>query len=143
MLAENTASHFTWTMAPHPLAILSEKETNIARDVVVACHPDTVIDFREIYLLEPPKAQLKEFLALEHAGRLSPTTPRPPRMALCQYDVIGSDRIPSYQESAVDVGSRKRVKHQVVGKQHHAALTVYVFLILYEKPLLIHPQERV
>ena len=131
-------------MVPHPLAILSAEETNIARDVVVACHPDTVIDFREIYLLEPPKAQLREFLALEHAGRLSPTTPRPPRMALCQYDVIGCDRIPSYQESAVDVGSRKRVKHQVIGKQHHAALTVYVNSFLsHQATLLIFSQQRV
>ncbi|KAI9044830.1 putative copper amine oxidase [Aspergillus affinis] len=120
-------------MAPHPLAILSEEETNIARDVVVASHPDSVIDFREIYLLEPPKAQLRDFLALEHAGRLSPTTPHPPRMALCQYDVIGSDRIPLYQESAVDVGSRKRVKHQVIGKQHHAALTVSEFDVLVDR----------
>ncbi|KAA8641336.1 uncharacterized protein ATNIH1004_002004 [Aspergillus tanneri] len=64
-------SHYN---GPHPLAILTEEETNIARDVVVSCHPNTVIDFHEIYLLEPPKVQLSEFLALEHAGRLSPTT---------------------------------------------------------------------
>ena len=109
---------------PHPLAILSEVETNIAREVVLAAHPNTVIDFREIYLWEPPKDQLQEFLALEHAGRLSPTTPRPPRQALCQYDVIGGDRIPSYEESVVDVGSRRRTHHEVVAKQHHAALTL-------------------
>jgi primary-amine oxidase len=113
-------------MAPHPLAILSEAETNLARDVVIAEHPNTVIDFREIYLSEPPKDQLREFLALEHAGRLSPTTPRPPRLATCQYDVIGADRIPSFHESVVDVVARKRVKHNIVGKQHHAALTLCV-----------------
>ena len=55
----------------HPLTILSPDETNLARDLVRAAHPaNTVIDFREIYLQEPPKAQLLEFLALEHAGRL-------------------------------------------------------------------------
>jgi primary-amine oxidase len=108
----------------HPLAILSEAETNLARDVVKAAHPNTVIDFREIFLQEPPKTQLVEFLALEHAGRLSPTTPRPPRLALCQYDVIGADRIPQFHESVVDVVSRTRVKHTVVGKQHHASLTL-------------------
>lgn len=113
-------------MAPHPLAILSEEEINLARDIVVAQHPNTVIDFREIYLQEPPKDQLLEFLAIEHAGRLSPTTPRPPRLALCQYDVIGSDRVPSYEETVVDVVAGKSVKHHVVGKEHHAALTVYV-----------------
>lgn len=72
----------------HPLAILSEAETNLARDVVKAAHPKTVIDFREIYLQEPPKKQLLDFLAIEHAGRLSPTTPRPPRLALAVSDDI-------------------------------------------------------
>lgn len=110
----------------HPLAILSQAETNLARDVVKNAHPNTVIDFREIFLQEPPKAQLLEFLALEHAGRLSPTTPRPPRLALCQYDVIGSDRIPQFHESVIDVVSRTRIKHTVVGKQHHASLTLSV-----------------
>lgn len=108
----------------HPLAILSEAETNLARDVVKAAHPNTVIDFREIFLQEPPKARLVEFLALEHACHLSPTTPRPPRLALCQYHVIGADRIPQFHESVVDVVSRIRMKHTVVGKQHHASLTL-------------------
>jgi primary-amine oxidase len=109
----------------HPLAILSEAETNLARDVVKAAHPGTVIDFREIFLQEPPKKQVQEFLALEHAGRLSPTTLRPPRLALCQYDVIGADRIPEFHESVVDVASHTQVNHTVVGKQHHASLTLY------------------
>ncbi|KAJ5232125.1 hypothetical protein N7468_005081 [Penicillium chermesinum] len=117
----------------HPLAILSEAETNLARDVVKAAHPKTVIDFREIYLQEPPKAQLLEFLAIEHAGRLSPTTPRPPRLALAQYDVIGADRIPQYQESVIDLVTGKRIHHIVVGKQHHAALTLSEFDTLVEK----------
>lgn len=113
-------------MPPHPLTILSEQETNIARNVIVAAYPGKVIDFREIYLLEPPKAQLKEYLALEHSARLSPTSPRPPRLALCQYDVVGPDRVPEYHESVVDVESRRRVKHQVVGKPHHASLSMCV-----------------
>ncbi|KAL3453207.1 copper amine oxidase [Aspergillus insuetus] len=120
-------------MAPHPLAILSEEEINLARDIVVAQHPNTVIDFREIFLQEPPKEQLLEFLALEHSGRLSPTTPRPPRLALCQYDVIGSDRVPSYEETVVDVVAKKSVKHTVVGKEHHAALTLSEFDTLVER----------
>jgi primary-amine oxidase len=112
-------------MVPHPLAILSQEEINLARDIVVARHLNTVINFREIFLQEPPKGQLLEFLAIEHSGYLSPTTPRPARLALCQYDVIGSDRIPSYEESVIDVVAGKCVKHHVVGKEHHAALTVY------------------
>lgn len=111
----------------HPLAILSAAETNLARDIVKAAQPnDVLLDFREIYLQEPPKSQLLEFLTLEHAGRLSPTTRRPPRLALCQYDVIGPDRIPEYQESVIDIVARTQVKHTVVGKQHHAALTLFV-----------------
>lgn len=109
---------------PHPLSILSIEETNLARDVIKAAHSNVVIDFREIFLQEPPKAQLLEFLAVEHASRLSPTTARPPRLALCQYDVIGADRIPQFHESVVDVVSQSRVKHTVVGKQHHASLTL-------------------
>ena len=108
----------------HPLSILSIEETNLARDVIKAAHPNVVIDFREIFLQEPPKAQLQEFLAFEHAGRLSPTTPRPPRLALCQYDVIGADRIPQFHESVIDVVSQSRVKHTVVGREHHASLTL-------------------
>ncbi|BDD56101.1 hypothetical protein MAP00_001577 [Monascus purpureus] len=120
-------------MPPHPLAILSEQETTRARDVVLASYTDKVIDFREIYLLEPPKAQLKEYLALEHSARLSPTSPRPPRLALCQYDVIGTDRLPEYHESVVDVELGKCVKHQVVGKPHHASIIQKEFDILVER----------
>lgn len=111
-------------MHQHPLAILSQSEIDIARDVVLASHRNGIIKFREIYLQEPPKAQLKEYLVLEHSGRLSPTSPRPPRLALCQYDVIGADRIPSFEESIVDVELRKRIKHHVVDKRHHASLTM-------------------
>jgi primary-amine oxidase len=114
----------------HPLAILSIEETNLARDVVKSLHPGVVIDFREIFLQEPPKAQLVDFLAIEHAGRLSPTTPRPARLALCQYDVIGPDRIPQFHESVIDVVSQSRVKHTVVGKEHHASLTLYGLIAL-------------
>ena len=88
-------------MAPsHPLSILSIEETNLAREIVLAHHDKEVIDFREIFLQEPA------------------------RLAKCQYDVIGSDRIPSYHESVVDIGSKKRTKHEVIGKEHQAALTL-------------------
>ncbi|KAK0658344.1 Copper amine oxidase 1 [Lasiodiplodia hormozganensis] len=114
-------------MVPHPLQILSIDETNRAHDVVVKAHPGAVISFREIFLQEPAKTDLKKFLELEHSGRLSPTTPRPPRLAKVQYDVIGADRIPEYHESIVDVNRATRVKHEVIGKQHHAALTLKEF----------------
>lgn len=112
-------------MAPlHPLTSLTSAETEEARKIVLASHPDELIDFREIFLQEPAKAELTKFLDLEHSGRLSPTSPRPARLAKCQYDVIGSDKIPSYHESIVDVVKHKRVKHEIIGKQHQAALTL-------------------
>lgn len=109
-------------MAPHPLDILTLDETNHARDIVASLHQDSVLSFREIYLEEPPKAQLIEFLAAEHAGK---TITPPARTALVQYDVIGSDRIPRYNEAVVDLDQSKRIKHVVVdSKTHHAGLTL-------------------
>lgn len=111
-------------MNTHPLSALSPDETIVARDVIVASHPDTVVYFREIFLSEPPKAELREFLALEHSGRLSPTTPRPPRLALCQYDVISRGKVTEYHESVVDIRLRRQAEHQVIDRTSHAALVM-------------------
>lgn len=111
-------------MNAHPLSALSPDETTAARDVIVASHPDTVIYFREIFLSEPPKALLREFLAVEHSGRLSPTTPRPPRLALCQYDVISRGKLTEYHESIVDIRLRRQVAHEIIDKTSHAGLVV-------------------
>ncbi|KAK7548665.1 putative copper amine oxidase [Phyllosticta paracitricarpa] len=119
-------------MAPHPLQILSLEETQRARDIVLALHPGTAIDFREIFLQEPSKAELKKFLDIEHSGYLSPTSPRPPRLAKCMYDVIGSDRVPQYQESIIDVERGQRVAHEVIGKDFQATLTLSEFSTLVE-----------
>jgi len=116
-------------MTPHPFKILGVEEIRIARDVVLSLHPDVVVDFREIYLQEPNKELMKQYLALEHATQpgQSPQSKRPPRLAKCQYDTIGSDKVPEYHESVIDVETRKRVKHEVVGKEHHASLTLWEF----------------
>jgi hypothetical protein len=45
-----------------------------------------------------------------------------------RYDVIGADKIPSSHESIIDVNTRTRVKHEIIGKEHHASLALYVFL---------------
>jgi primary-amine oxidase len=110
----------------HPLDILSEKETDIAREVISAAYPGSVLFFREIYLEEPTKAELIPYLELEHSGKLSPTSPRPRRLAKCQYDVVGSERVPEFHDAIVDVVKQQQVSHTVVGKQHHATLTMYV-----------------
>lgn len=122
-------------MAPHPFKTLSLEETRVARDTVLSLHKDVVVDFREIFLQEPEKALMKEYLESEHAARpgQSPSSKRPPRLAKVMYDVIGSDRIPEYNESIIDVEQQKRVRHEVVGKEKgQASLTLWEFDDLVE-----------
>ena len=95
-------------MAPHPLDSLAVDEINIARQVVLDDYSSVVIDFREIFLQEPTKAELQQFLHLEHTGYLSPSTKRPIRLATCQYDVVGASKIPEFHEATVDI-DRKSV----------------------------------
>jgi primary-amine oxidase len=116
-------------MVKHPYKSLDIEETRVARDVVLSLHPDVVVDFREIYLQEPEKEVMKNYLESEHAvspGQSSDAKP-PPRLAKCQYDVIGSDKIPEYHESVIDIEMQKRVRHKVVGKEKHASLTLWEF----------------
>jgi primary-amine oxidase len=116
-------------MVTHPFKTLNVEETGIARDVVLSLHQDVVVDFREIYLQEPEKEVMKKYLESEHAvspGQSS-NAKSPPRLAKCQYDVIGADRIPEYHESVIDVELQKRVRHEIVGKEKHASLTLWEF----------------
>ncbi|EFW99003.1 copper amine oxidase [Grosmannia clavigera kw1407] len=112
---------------PHPLSALSIEETNQAREIVLSLHPNTVIDFRTIYLLEPPKAKTVPFLQIEHAGKLTPSTPRPPRLAEVCYDVIGGSKVPEYHESVVDLRLHKRTTHKIVDTEYHANLSIFEF----------------
>ncbi|OAL51393.1 copper amine oxidase-like protein [Pyrenochaeta sp. DS3sAY3a] len=121
-------------MAPHPFKLLNVEETRVARDVVLSLHPDVVVDFREIFLQEPEKQLMKQYLDLEHAAQpgQSPTSKRPPRLAKCQYDVVGSDKVPEYHESIIDIEQKKRLRHEVVGKEKQASLTLWEFEHLVE-----------
>ena len=83
---------------------------------------DVAIQFRSIALEEPPKKDLIQFLDLEHAGTLTPQTPRPARLAKVQYDVIKADKTYDYIESWVDVGAGIEVEKRVVDKKYQAAL---------------------
>lgn len=110
-------------MAPHPLQQLSFKETELAKEIIISEHDQNeVILLREIFLQEPAKAELKKFLALEHAGSITESSPRPSRLARCQYDVIGSDKMPYFHEAVVDLSKKARIEHEVVGKEHQAPL---------------------
>ncbi|KAF4548504.1 Copper amine oxidase-like protein 1 [Elsinoe fawcettii] len=117
-------------MAPHPLSILSESETLSAKDILVSLYPQKVLSFREIFLQEPPKEELVAFLAAEHTGKDLSQLTRPARLAKCQYDVIGSDKIPVYEESVIDIEKKERVKHEVIGKEFHPSLTLSEFDVL-------------
>lgn len=110
-------------MAPHPLQQLSYEETLHAKQILLSEHDkEELIIVREIFLQEPPKAKLNKYLQLEHSGSLTDSSPRPSRQALCQYDVIGSDKIPYFHESVIDVEKKIRTKHEVIGKELHAAI---------------------
>ncbi|GKT42723.1 copper amine oxidase 1 [Colletotrichum spaethianum] len=101
-------------MTPHPLTALSEDEFKIARDVVTKLHAsDFSLFFRAIFLQEPKKAELVPFLQAEHAGSITDATPRPPRRARLQYDVIKPGKLPEYTQSVVDLKSRKEVERTV------------------------------
>lgn len=108
----------------HPLSPLSVEETDIARKVVLAAHPDHAINFRVIYLKEPQKGLLQEYLAKEHAAELTSISAGPPRLAFCQYDVISVKKQPQYHESIVDLGLKSQVQDDIVDAQYHASLTL-------------------
>ncbi|KAM3506439.1 hypothetical protein MY10362_002367 [Beauveria mimosiformis] len=112
---------------PHPLSALSADEVRQARDIILKLHPGAILDFRVIYLLEPPKADVVRFLDAEHAGTLTAETPRPPRLAQLNYDVIGGDAATQYHESVVDLVAGKRTVNQMVDSKYHASLGIFEF----------------
>lgn len=83
-----------------------------------------VIQFRSIFLDEPPKDELSNYLDIESSGNLTPQTPRPARLAKAQYDVVKADKTCDYMESSIDLASGKEVKQRIVEKMHQAALTM-------------------
>lgn len=114
-------------MAPHPLQQLSHQETLQAKEAILAEHgKNELILIREIFLQEPPKADLIKFLELEHSGRLTSSSPRPARSARCQYDVVGADKNAYFHEAIVDLEKNARVHHEVISQEHHPALKLYV-----------------
>lgn len=109
----------------HPLQGISAAEIQSARDVVLKYHDKNVISFREIFIQEPRKAELSCYLDAEHNGKLSAAA-CPSRLAKCQYDVIGFDKIPYYHEATVDIKAGIVLEHEVIGKGLQPALTLYV-----------------
>jgi primary-amine oxidase len=111
-------------VVPHPLEQLSIPESDTARQIILDVRGSHVaINFRSIALEEPLKKELVRFLQLEHAGKITPQTPRPARIAKVQYDVVRADRNHEYMESLVNVEDRKEVQQRIVDKMHQSALT--------------------
>ncbi|KAH8817084.1 copper amine oxidase-like protein [Xylogone sp. PMI_703] len=120
---------------PHPLEQLRVDEAARARDIVIRSRNNgrkVVLDFRQIALEEPAKAELQKFLEVEHTSGISASTPRPARLARVYYDVIGSDKIPVYYESVVDVNAGEELNCEAISSTYHAALTLHEFDDLVE-----------
>lgn len=99
---------------PHPLAPLTEAEFAIARDAILKSHgPSEPLFFRSLYRQEPTKAELVPFLELEHAGKLTDETPRPPRLAVVEYDVIKKESS-DYSQAVIDLATSAVVSKAVV-----------------------------
>ena len=106
----------------HPLDQLSADEVGVARQAILDARKAAIF-FRNTFTVEPAKAGLVKFLDAEHAGTLSADTPRPPRQARVQYDVISEDRSHEYMESIIDLASGKEVHHRRVPRTSHQSLT--------------------
>ncbi|EEP78770.1 copper amine oxidase 1 [Uncinocarpus reesii 1704] len=109
---------------PHPLDQLRAEEILHAREAVLHAWPKALIQFRSIFLEEPTKSSLLPFLEAEHAGSLSKDTPRPPRLARVQYDVIQDGKFCGYTESVMDIDSKKEVKREAFDTSCQPYLTM-------------------
>ena len=107
-------------MTPHPLDMLSVEEVNEVRNIIKALHPELKLFFREIYLDEPAKALLTEYLLAEHEGR---RTSAIPRQAFSQYDVLDGNVGVQSHECIIDLTSGTRITHVIVPEEHHASLS--------------------
>lgn len=123
-VTQATVSEKLRLLCPHPLDQLSSDEIRSAAGIIRQARPKgTSIIYRTITLEEPAKATLIPFLELEHQGKLSPWTERPPRLARVLHDVIGQDKNVDLYESVVNVGTGAEVSFEVVDKKFHAPLS--------------------
>ncbi|TWU72970.1 hypothetical protein ED733_003858 [Metarhizium rileyi] len=113
--------------ARHPLAQLSADEFTKARDVVIQQHGGSqTVYFRQISLEEPAKQSLIPYLEAEHAGRLTPDTPRPARQAHVEYDLIKAERHEAVR-AVVDLDEEKVVKSDTAPSHSHPYFTIDEF----------------
>ncbi|KAI1614785.1 primary-amine oxidase [Exophiala viscosa] len=110
----------------HPLDQLSGDEVKVVRQAVINARKAAIL-FRNVYTFEPAKAELVKFLNAEHAGTLSAETPRPPRQARAQYDVVYEDGSHEYMESVIDIASENEVSMRKPEKGLQQSLTMDEF----------------
>ncbi|KAG5792172.1 hypothetical protein H9Q69_008761 [Fusarium xylarioides] len=108
---------------PHPLIPLSVDETNLARDVIRAAYPQNVLKFRVIYLEEPAKEILAPYLDLEHAVKITSSTPRPAREARVHFDTAHGGKPPQSHEAIIDLSTRKIKQIESIRADAQAAFT--------------------
>lgn len=121
----------TGTMPQHPLSQLTSNEVDVAREVIKKDRQSLIL-FRNVFVVEPPKAELVKFLAAEHAGTVSESTPRPHRQARVQYDIIGQDKSHEYFESIVDLSSQTEISKRTVEKGRQQGFTVAEFRAFFD-----------
>lgn len=111
---------------PHPLSELTEAEFRSARDAIVNNHgPDTALFFRAISLSEPNKADLIPYLEAEHAGTLTDSTSRPPRLAFVEYNIIEAKRSHEYIRAIINIETGDIVSKDSAHKTCYAYYTPY------------------
>ena len=113
---------------PHPLDQLRIGETEQARQITLTSVGQSVLEFRSIFLEEPPKEQLLPFLEAERKGGEQKEI-RPPRVARVQYDVVHPNKDHELVESLVDLEKGKVVFHEVIHKDFQPSFTMCVFFI--------------
>lgn len=91
---------------PHPLRPLTEQELSLARNAVFEKHGGDGIGlfFRSVYVDEPKKEDLVQFLIAEHGGQSPRTTV--PRQVTVLFDRI-ENGVPRLHESIVDVRTKE------------------------------------
>lgn len=110
----------------HPFDSLDSHEIDVARECILALRKSMIL-FRNIFVVEPRKELMKKFLAAEHAGTISTSTPRPPRQARVQYDVIRNDGSHEYMESIIDLSGQKEISSRTIEKQFQQGLITSEF----------------
>ncbi|KAI9894915.1 MAG: hypothetical protein M1814_000135 [Vezdaea aestivalis] len=116
----------TRPMDPHPLVQLTVEEHEAARQALLSSYPDDLLQFRSLFLEEPPKAQLQRFLEAEREG--STRLQHPPRVARVQYDVVHKNGAHDYSEALIDVASAEVTWRQIVDSDYQPSFTMDEFV---------------